>query len=268
MTENPVAAANARTMWKSEMPATPAISSRVSCWARWLSINQSARWAGFMGRPSFEARALWSFAGAAFDSPCSASGRAKREPDANRFFRLAENSSEAVAGNTIPIVHTEAAFSPTAQRPAPQRGCLSFGQHVREDDDAPPCLELRQILMPCGNSRACGRQRCRCTEEIRSRCDRYRDQDRKHHALFGAGLEGLGDQASKLIIIETSYETTSPTLDSQVVQMKTANPDILVNITPPKFAAQAHKKIGELKWNPIHFLTNVSASVGSVMNPG
>jgi branched-chain amino acid transport system substrate-binding protein len=42
--------------------------------------------------------------------------------------------------------------------------------------------------------------------------------------------EGLGDQASKLIVVEASYETTSPTVDSQVVQIKGANPDIFVNI--------------------------------------
>src|SRR6195256_2315833 len=79
--------------------------------------------------------------------------------------------------------------------------------------------------------------------------------------------DGLGDQAGKLILVEASYETTSPTVDSQVVQIKTANPDIFVNISTPKFAAQAIKKVGELKWNPVHFLTNVSVSVGSVMKP-
>jgi len=79
--------------------------------------------------------------------------------------------------------------------------------------------------------------------------------------------EGLGDQANKLIVVEASYETTSPTVDSQVVQIRTANPDIFINISTPKFAAQAIKKIGELKWNPVHFLTNVSVSVGSVMKP-
>src|ERR1700733_192486 len=79
--------------------------------------------------------------------------------------------------------------------------------------------------------------------------------------------EGLGDQAAKLIVVETSYETSSPTVDSQVVQIKAANPDIFVNISTPKFAAQAIKKLGELKWIPIHFLTNVSVSVGSVMKP-
>jgi branched-chain amino acid transport system substrate-binding protein len=79
--------------------------------------------------------------------------------------------------------------------------------------------------------------------------------------------EGLGDQASKLIVAEAPYETSSPTVDSQVVQIKSANPDIFVNIATPKFAAQAIKKIGELKWTPVHFLTNVSASVGGVMKP-
>jgi branched-chain amino acid transport system substrate-binding protein len=79
--------------------------------------------------------------------------------------------------------------------------------------------------------------------------------------------EGLGDQAGKLIAVEVSYETTSPTVDSQVVQIKAANPDIFINVATPKFAAQAIKKIGELGWKPVHLLTNVSVSVGSVMRP-
>jgi len=79
--------------------------------------------------------------------------------------------------------------------------------------------------------------------------------------------DGLGDQASKLIAVEASYETTSPTVDSQVVQIRSANPDIFVNVATPKFAAQAIRKLGELKWTPMHFLTNVSVSVGSVMKP-
>jgi ABC-type branched-subunit amino acid transport system substrate-binding protein len=79
--------------------------------------------------------------------------------------------------------------------------------------------------------------------------------------------EGLGDQASKLLVIEASYETTSPTVDSQVVQIKTANPDIFINIATPKFAAQAIKRVGELAWHPVQFVTNVSASVGGVLKP-
>jgi ABC-type branched-subunit amino acid transport system substrate-binding protein len=79
--------------------------------------------------------------------------------------------------------------------------------------------------------------------------------------------EGLGDQASKLISVESSYETSAPTVDSQVVQIKGANPDIFVNIATPKFAAQAIKKVAELVWHPVQFLTNVSASVGGVLKP-
>ena len=79
--------------------------------------------------------------------------------------------------------------------------------------------------------------------------------------------EGLGDQANKLILVESSYETSAPTVDSQVVQIKGANPDIFINIATPKFAAQAIKKIAELNWHPIHFLTNVSGSIGGVMKP-
>src|ERR1700712_2884164 len=94
----------------------------------------------------------------------------------------------------------------------------------------------------------------------------YQNDDFGKDYLIGLH-EGLGDQAGKLITVESSYETSSPTVDSQVVQIKTANPDIFINIATPKFAAQAIKKIGELGWKPIQFVTNVSASVGGVMKP-
>src|SRR3982075_1058239 len=94
----------------------------------------------------------------------------------------------------------------------------------------------------------------------------YQNDDFGKDYLIGLH-EGLGDQAGKLITIETSYETSSPTVDSQVVQIKAANPDIFINISTPKFAAQAIKKIGESKWTPVHFLTNVSVSIGGVMKP-
>jgi branched-chain amino acid transport system substrate-binding protein len=94
----------------------------------------------------------------------------------------------------------------------------------------------------------------------------YQNDDFGKDYLIGLH-EGLGDQASKLITIEASYETSSPTVDSQVVQIKAANPDIFINVATPKFAAQAIKKIGELNWTPVQFLTNVSVSVGSVMKP-
>jgi len=77
----------------------------------------------------------------------------------------------------------------------------------------------------------------------------------------------LRDKYSKLVVSEISYETSVPTVDSQVVAIKTANPEIFVNIATPKFAAQAIKKVAELDWHPVHIMTNVSASVGAVLKP-
>src|SRR3954451_8834065 len=94
----------------------------------------------------------------------------------------------------------------------------------------------------------------------------YQNDDFGKDYLIGL-REGLGEQANKLIVVESSYETASPTVDSQVVQIKGANPDIFINIATPKFAAQAIKKIAELNWHPVQFLTNVSGSIGGVIKP-
>ncbi|MCC8937747.1 ABC transporter substrate-binding protein [Bradyrhizobium sp. Arg68] len=94
----------------------------------------------------------------------------------------------------------------------------------------------------------------------------YQNDDFGKDYLIGLH-EGLGEAAKKLIVVESSYETASPTVDSQIVQIKGANPDIFVNISTPKFAAQAIKKAAELNWHPVQFLTNVSGSIGGVMKP-
>ena len=77
--------------------------------------------------------------------------------------------------------------------------------------------------------------------------------------------EGLGDQADKMIVVQAGYEIFAPTIDSQIVQIKAASPDVFLNIASPKFAAQAIKKVGELGWKPVQLLVNVSQSVGTVM---
>src|ERR1700716_644410 len=77
----------------------------------------------------------------------------------------------------------------------------------------------------------------------------------------------LREKYDKMVVASIPYETSMPTVDSQVVAIKTANPDIFINIGTPKFAAQAIKKVAELDWHPIHIMTNVSASVGAVLGP-
>jgi branched-chain amino acid transport system substrate-binding protein len=79
--------------------------------------------------------------------------------------------------------------------------------------------------------------------------------------------DGLGAKAASLIVIEDSYEVSEPTIDSHIVKLKASGADVFMNITTPKFAAQAIKKNAELGWKPLHFLNNVSGSIGSVIKP-
>src|SRR5207237_7987306 len=79
--------------------------------------------------------------------------------------------------------------------------------------------------------------------------------------------DGLGDKAASMIVSEQPYETSDPTVDSQMLNLKASGADVFFNVTTPKFAAQAIKKAHEIGWNPVHLLNNVSNSVGSVLKP-
>jgi branched-chain amino acid transport system substrate-binding protein len=78
--------------------------------------------------------------------------------------------------------------------------------------------------------------------------------------------EGLGPKAS-MIVLEDGYDTSEPAIDEHVVKLKASGADIFVSITTPKFAAQAIKKAAEIGWHPVHIISNVSASVGGVLEP-
>ena len=79
--------------------------------------------------------------------------------------------------------------------------------------------------------------------------------------------DGLGDKAAKMIVAEASYEVTDPTIDSQIVTLKASGADTFYNVTTPKFAAQAIRRVYDMGWKPLHVLNNVSYSVGSVLTP-
>jgi branched-chain amino acid transport system substrate-binding protein len=79
--------------------------------------------------------------------------------------------------------------------------------------------------------------------------------------------DGLGEKAKTMIVSKLTYEVTDPTVDSQMVSLKASGADTFFNITTPKFAAQAIKKAAEIGWKPLHYLNNVSSSVGSVLTP-
>src|ERR1700723_1237351 len=78
---------------------------------------------------------------------------------------------------------------------------------------------------------------------------------------------GLGDKAATMIVAEASYEVSDPTIDSQILKLKSAGADLFFSATTPKFAAQAIKKNAELGWKPVHILDINATSVGAVMQP-
>jgi len=94
----------------------------------------------------------------------------------------------------------------------------------------------------------------------------YQNDDYGKDYLKGL-KDGLGAKAASMIIAEESYETTEPSIDNHIVKLKATGADVFVDITTPKFAAQAIKKINEIEWKPLHILNNVSNSVGSVIKP-
>jgi branched-chain amino acid transport system substrate-binding protein len=82
-------------------------------------------------------------------------------------------------------------------------------------------------------------------------------------------LKGLKDGlAGKMqIVAEAPYEVTDSTIDSQILNIKTAGADVFFNEASPKFAAQAIRKVVELNWKPVQLLASISNSIGSVLKP-
>lgn len=93
----------------------------------------------------------------------------------------------------------------------------------------------------------------------------YQNDDYGKDYLKGL-KDGLGDKA-KLVVAEATYEVSDPTVDSQIATLKGSGADTFLNVTTPKFAAQAIRRAYDIGWKPTQYLNNVSASVGSVLTP-
>ncbi|WP_339035602.1 ABC transporter substrate-binding protein [Bradyrhizobium symbiodeficiens] len=83
-------------------------------------------------------------------------------------------------------------------------------------------------------------------------------------------LKGLKDSLgpkTSMIVLEEAYDTSEPAIDEHVVKLKASGADVFISITTPKFAAQGIKKAAEINWHPVQIVSNVSASVGGVIEP-
>jgi branched-chain amino acid transport system substrate-binding protein len=94
----------------------------------------------------------------------------------------------------------------------------------------------------------------------------YQDDDFGKDYVKGI-VDGLGDKAATMIVVKASYETTDPTVDSQIVSLKAAGCDVFVNTAIARFAAQAIRKAAEIEWKPLHILSGIGNSVAVTLKP-
>ena len=94
----------------------------------------------------------------------------------------------------------------------------------------------------------------------------YQNDDYGKDVLKGV-KDGLGAASAKMIVKEATYEVTDPTIDSQILTLQGSGADTFINITTPKFGAQAVRKAFDSGWKPLQIINNVSASIGSVLVP-
>lgn len=95
----------------------------------------------------------------------------------------------------------------------------------------------------------------------------YQNDDFGRELVSGL-MEGLGSDAKSMVVLQKSYETTDPTIDSQMISLAGSGANVFLNATTPKFAAQAIRKVSELGWKPsVHLLSQIGSSVGASLKP-
>lgn len=85
--------------------------------------------------------------------------------------------------------------------------------------------------------------------------------------LLQGVVEAFGAKADSIIVAKLSYEATDPTIDSQLASLKSSGADVLINLSTPKFTAMAIRRLPELAWKPVHYISYASHSVASVLSP-
>ena len=138
------------------------------------------------------------------------------------------------------------------------RGQVGRPEAFPVDDGLQPELPDRGAhLLPSTSSRPSRTPRSRCSIRMTISA----------RTILSALKEGLGADKAGMIVKEASYETSEPTVDSQVVTLQGSGADLLLIAATPKFAAQAIRKSYDLGWNAVRYITNVSVSVATILKP-
>jgi branched-chain amino acid transport system substrate-binding protein len=93
----------------------------------------------------------------------------------------------------------------------------------------------------------------------------YQNDDLGKDYLRGL-KDGLGQKAS-MIVAEEGYETSEPTVDSHVVNLKSTGADVFIAVALTKVAAQSIRKVAEIGWHPLFILSSIGSSIGTVIQP-
>src|SRR6266550_4713486 len=78
---------------------------------------------------------------------------------------------------------------------------------------------------------------------------------------------GLGERASAMIVSSQTYNTSDPTVDSQVVSLKASGANVFFIVTVPKFSAQAIRKAYDIDWHPQEFVVSIGSSIAGAIRP-
>jgi ABC-type branched-subunit amino acid transport system substrate-binding protein len=94
----------------------------------------------------------------------------------------------------------------------------------------------------------------------------YANDDAGKEYLAGVH-EGLGSNASQMIVKEVSYQTSDQTLEPQINALKDSGADVFLNLSVGTFATQAIATAYDLGWHPMQFIPNASLSVAASLEP-
>ncbi|GGC82857.1 ABC transporter substrate-binding protein [Chelatococcus reniformis] len=94
----------------------------------------------------------------------------------------------------------------------------------------------------------------------------FQNDDYGRDLLRGV-TQAFGEKAGAMIVAQQAYEATDPTVDSQLATAKSSGADVFIDLSTPKFTAMAIRRIAELGWKPVHYISYSSHSVASVLAP-
>ena len=94
----------------------------------------------------------------------------------------------------------------------------------------------------------------------------YQNDDLGKDYLTGLKA-GLGPDRAGMVVKEVSYETSEPTVDSQIVTLQNSGADVFLIAATPKAAAQAIRKAYDLGWMPVRYIDVNAISINSVLKP-